>query len=574
MKGTTNSKLLTALKEIVQLNLITNQNSSSDLVGATITVEYGGEVKNHTWDGNQINIEIPEGWEYTISVGDVSDYQTPSPVTFTSEGNSVTNVNMQYLTELVTITVTTEDGTSTNGSIINCNGTNHTYNGVFTKKFAYGTTYTITPNNFGDYSTDPITYTANQVSREISIVYSLGLPAGTTYEFEYTGTVQEITLPKGSYKLQCWGAQGGDVTGTYAVSGSKGGYSEGVLSLSGPTTLYVLVGGKGQNYTSSATQTSETIIKGGWNGGGAGLRTNYSSFTRYKRYIFPRGGGGATDISTVGSTISYSNGRTVRDQTSLLSRFIVAGGGAGACADHTILDGWFQEGNVKGGWISPGQEKTYTFNVNFEDTYRLSMYGNDKSIEIIEAYISNSTGEILKQIEDPTGGFTSMLSQPIVVTIKYNDDTAEYEEYATVTLERYRNEEHIYKSTQQSQGGGTTGKGSYVGMQSSAGDYAEFGLGANADDGGYDKVSAAGGGGWYGGGTYYKNNIDLNLTDSCGGGSGFVNTSANAKYRPTGYTGLQLVSGTTIAGNTSFKSPTGVTETGHSGNGYARITVL
>ena len=572
MKGTTNSKLTASLKEIVQLNLITNQNSSSDLVGATITVEYGGEVKNYTWDGNQINIEIPEGWEYTINVGDISDYKTPSSVTFTSKGNSITNVDMQYLTELVTITVTTEDGTSANGSIINCNGTNHTYNGMFTKKFAYGTTYTITPNDFGDYSAYSITYTANQTNREVSIIYSLGFPKGTTFEFDYTGSVQSVELKRGTYKLQCWGAQGGDVTGTYAVSGSKGGYSEGVLSLSDPTTLYILVGGKGANYTSSATQTSETTIKGGWNGGGAGLRTNYTSFTDFKRYIFPRGGGGATDISTVGSTISYSNGRTVRDQASLLSRFIVAGGGAGACADHTIIDGWFQE-DMQGNWVNPGQEVTYTFNVNFEDTYRFSLYGSASGTEIIEAYIkSDSTGEILKQIEDPTGGFTSMLFQPIVVTIKYNGTTEV--DYVQIILERYRNEEHIYKSTQSSQGGGTKGKGSYVGTQSSAGDYAEFGLGANADDGGYYKVSAAGGGGWYGGGTYYVNNVNRNITDSCGGGSGFVNTSANAKYRPTGYTGLQLDSGITTDGNSSFPSTSGGTETGHSGNGYARITVL
>ena len=59
-----------------------------------------------------------------------------------------------------------------------------------------------------------------------------------------------------------------------------------------------------------------------------------------------------------------------------------------------------------------------------------------------------------------------------------------------------------------------------------------------------------------------------------GGGSGFVNISSNASYRPSGYTGLQLDSGTTSAGNTSFPSTSGGTETGHSGNGYARITVL
>ena len=59
-----------------------------------------------------------------------------------------------------------------------------------------------------------------------------------------------------------------------------------------------------------------------------------------------------------------------------------------------------------------------------------------------------------------------------------------------------------------------------------------------------------------------------------GGGSGFVNTYANRSYRPSGYTGLQLDSGSTYDGNTYFVAPGGGNETGHSGNGYARITRL
>ena len=39
--------------------------------------------------------------------------------------------------------------------------------------------------------------------------------------------------------------------------------------------------------------------------------------------------------------------------------------------------------------------------------------------------------------------------------------------------------------------------------------------------------------------------------------------------------GLSIVTDSTVkAGNESFNSPTGSTETGHSGNGYARITYL
>ena len=59
------------------------------------------------------------------------------------------------------------------------------------------------------------------------------------------------------------------------------------------------------------------------------------------------------------------------------------------------------------------------------------------------------------------------------------------------------------------------------------------------------------------------------------GGSGYVLTSSSSK--PSGYAlGSQyyLSNASTKAGNTSFVSPTGGNETGHSGNGYARITLV
>ena len=59
------------------------------------------------------------------------------------------------------------------------------------------------------------------------------------------------------------------------------------------------------------------------------------------------------------------------------------------------------------------------------------------------------------------------------------------------------------------------------------------------------------------------------------GGSGFVWTSTTASNVPSGYsvsTKYYLTGAATYAGNTSFTSTSGGTETGHSGNGYAKIT--
>ena len=94
-----------------------------------------------------------------------------------------------------------------------------------------------------------------------------------------------------------------------------------------------------------------------------------------------------------------------------------------------------------------------------------------------------------------------------------------------------------------------------------------FGTGQNGHDGdsayssyeGRARGSDGGGGGLYGGYAPYKSS-GFNATCSGGGGSGYVNPNlANAK---------------TIAGNQSFLSPLGVSETGHAGNGAALITWL
>lgn len=61
------------------------------------------------------------------------------------------------------------------------------------------------------------------------------------------------------------------------------------------------------------------------------------------------------------------------------------------------------------------------------------------------------------------------------------------------------------------------------------------------------------------------------------GGSGYVYTSSTASNYPSGCTlnsSYYLTSAQTVAGNSSFPSTSGGTETGHSGDGYARITNL
>lgn len=83
-------------------------------------------------------------------------------------------------------------------------------------------------------------------------------------------------------------------------------------------------------------------------------------------------------------------------------------------------------------------------------------------------------------------------------------------------------------------------------------------------------LAGGGGGGWYGGG-------QGDNSTSGGGGSGYVYTASTATSYPSGCllnSNYYLANATTIAGDTSFLSPTGTSELGHTGDGYIRITKL
>ena len=129
-------------------------------------------------------------------------------------------------------------------------------------------------------------------------------------------------------------------------------------------------------------------------------------------------------------------------------------------------------------------------------------------------------------------------------------------------------------------GGGLTGTNSYrPGTQTSAGTNGAFGIGADTGlaDGG------AGGGGWYGGGTTSSTSIGSD-SGGGGGGSGWIYTESNFNSWQSGNSTdaakwlldskYYLSNADTLAGNTTFKSPTGTNETGHAGNGYVRITYV
>ena len=118
-------------------------------------------------------------------------------------------------------------------------------------------------------------------------------------------------------------------------------------------------------------------------------------------------------------------------------------------------------------------------------------------------------------------------------------------------------------------GGGATSAGTSSNPNSYKGLNGSFGVGGSYSGAGA-RSGGGGGGGWYGGAAGSYGNAG-------GGGSGYVYTSSTASNYPSGCllnSSYYLTNAQTIAGNTAFTSPTGTSETGHTGNGYIRITVI
>jgi len=132
-----------------------------------------------------------------------------------------------------------------------------------------------------------------------------------TYDFDYAGSEQVFTVTKsGTYKIEAWGASGGDGSSTYL--GGYGGYSTGEVTLNKGDVLYINVGGKG-----STTTGFSVLSSGGYNGGGDAINTN----TACSSYTLGSGGG-ATSIATKSGLLS-----TLSSATS--SILVVSGGGGG-----------------------------------------------------------------------------------------------------------------------------------------------------------------------------------------------------------------------------------------------------
>ena len=176
MIGKTNSKQAAgnAAQEFVNVQLSTNQSSHGDLAGAKVTVSYGTYTKEYTWSGREITFTIPAYINYTVTFGSVEGYKTPASVSHSAIEDNARTIEAVYQCELVKVSVSADDGSSVNGAVVTINGKSHTWNGkVVEQKVPFGTSYSVSVGDFSGYiKPSSKSYTANSVSREVSMVYA------------------------------------------------------------------------------------------------------------------------------------------------------------------------------------------------------------------------------------------------------------------------------------------------------------------------------------------------------------------------------------------------------------------
>ena len=302
-----------------------------------------------------------------------------------------------------------------------------------------------------------------------------------------TGSVQQYTTPiTGKYKIECWGAKGGNDPRNEGALPGKGAYTSGYINITSGKQLFLYVGGVGNSNYSQANY-------GGWNGGG----TSSSNQHLY----FPSGGGGATDVRL----IKHSGSDGWSGTSSLRSRIMVAAGGGGCLAYSSCVAHGANAGCLQG---------YAAYNAANTD-YTESIYDGTSATQI-------SCGSCPAYDNPNWGNYTAIHNGMI--------DPWGYFGYASQ---------------------------SYVDLYWSSG----------------------GGGGWWGGIAIYGR--------GGGGGSSFISgmlgciamsmdgtQNASVNYMTIIGTTYSFLSPVMEDGASLMPSPSGGTETGHNGNGYAIITLL
>lgn len=316
-------------------------------------------------------------------------------------------------------------------------------------------------------------------------------------DFNYSSEeVQKYTAQAdGWYKLEVWGANGGNATfNSDSAQGGRGGYSVNYVYLTQGQKIDVYIGGCGKDATNSGlgyntydqNNDKSYILSGGWNGGGKAYSHSLKNHSYVSYWLFGSGGG-ASHMSLHLDT-SDNAPKTLADYSEQ-QKFIllVAGGGGGAGLYVNALGTWINDDNTSrnAGGYGGGNTGKSGKGVSKTANYPCYTYGTGGS-ETEGGTVNEGEGRNVPAVSLKSGSF--------------------------------------------GQGGSPI-------------------AGTGSDS--YD-LGAGGGGGWYGGGSSYVDTDQL-VAPSAGGGSGYVKSSGDGSSIENGTTrnGETSIAGENVPTNPS-----------------------
>jgi hypothetical protein len=166
---------MTYIESKLKVNILSNQEGDSVINNVKAIVKYG---ETSVQVNNGDIIALPLNVAVSITFPDVAGYKKPETISYTHTSGSYEKSGT-YQTEIVSVTLSADNGKSVNGQIVTINGTQHTWNGTaITQKVAFGVNYSVSVNDKSGYIKPSIKdFTANQNNRNLSFIYK-AIPLG------------------------------------------------------------------------------------------------------------------------------------------------------------------------------------------------------------------------------------------------------------------------------------------------------------------------------------------------------------------------------------------------------------
>lgn len=600
--------------ETIGVTLNTNQSNTQDIQNSVITLEYEGVTLSQTWTGDYVYFDVPHDKQYTITFSEVEGYASPTTITRTAVGGGTTNHECTYSTTIVSVNLTTNQSSHTDlaSTKVTITGDIKITNGS-TYKVPTGSKITVTFDAVNGYATPAQIkdVTLNKTTYAINGVYNTTIV--TVLMADNQSSYNDIANATATVTA----------TGMTTVSSVKTGTTVKVpTGVSCKITWAALSGYKtpaAQTFTTSGTSMSKT---GTYNtqiltvkvAGSGGTPSGYtvtvsgvgSQTTASKTYKVPYGNSYTISGNTITdwvppTSVSYSANsasRTVTMTYCKVGLFSYTGAVQTRAlpAGRYKLECWGAEGGYRSSQSYSGKGGYSYGTITLTATTNVYIYcgGSGRSGTVTSSiYTGGFNGGGYRHSYYGGGGAsdirigTDSLYARVIVAGGGGSDGATNKKgmYGGGTVGGSSTESYTGASNYCGKGGNTTYSG-YSSSYTNATQATTNGTSSTYYGGGFgfggfgiyksSGYGGAGGGGWYGGsGTYPDGSGDDDRGG--GGGSGYVYTSSTASQYPSRCllnSAHYLTDAATVAGNTSFTGPTGTSETGHSGNGYCKITYL